>query len=217
MRSIWKTHGSCIKSPIFIRRPGGALCKLLSPVFPGRLPSSRTAALDSSASPGLRSCVRNEALCTNLLSVGCQHKDLGFRLFGCWEGSQLQQAVGRCGRRIKSVGVAFEAMRDRSRVAIAAPDIYLRRRVATRSPRPSTGTSDPKPLRRRNLTPLVLRPRARRVCRARVPCTPYPGRSLRATRQTRRIKLSVSAKCARYRKPAVWPGAAVESLVRMLA
>ena len=68
-----------------------------APSFPGRLPSSRTAALDSSASPGLRSCVRNEALCTNLLSVGCQHKDLGFRLFGCWEGSQLQQAAGRCG------------------------------------------------------------------------------------------------------------------------
>ena len=92
-RSVWKTHGSGIKSPIFIRRPRQTLCKLPHPVFPGRLPSSRASSPDSSVSLGLCYYVRSEILCTCLHTVGCQLRDFRFRLF-----SAQARATGAAGR-----------------------------------------------------------------------------------------------------------------------
>ena len=43
---------------------------------------SRAGFYDSFVSLGLRYYVRSEALCTDPPSVGCQRKDVGFRLFG---------------------------------------------------------------------------------------------------------------------------------------
>ena len=76
------TRWSGTMPSIFIRRPPGPLRKLLPPDFGQPSPSSRAGFYDSSVSLGLRYYVRSEALCTDPPSVGCQRKDLGFRLFG---------------------------------------------------------------------------------------------------------------------------------------
>ena len=101
---------------------------------------SRLPFLDSSVS--LAECALASAVRCSVpihrQSVGCQPKDLSFQRFGCWDPSQLQQAGWRVGRWIKTMHVAFEARWSQVWDAIAALDIYVRRRVAARSPRPST-------------------------------------------------------------------------------